>query len=199
MPHYDEIGEFSLDQVLARRLTTPGGAVAPTVAPELFGTVALENDRPEWGYLKGERRMQRVITVAAVAAQFSAAQLYIPSTSRTIAIVTSIRSCTVNTFNVARLVGISGGLGGWAGYATTSCDFRWGAQGSAVLCETTNNVAQPSNNGAITQLTAAGQVEENPIVIAPNTALGIYAATVNQLITLAVSWYERPAQPGELL
>lgn len=48
------IGDTTLGDILSKRLVTPGGAVAPGVAPELFPNITLENDRPEWLFLSGQ-------------------------------------------------------------------------------------------------------------------------------------------------
>lgn len=188
-----------MSQVLQRRLNMLGAAPAPALMPEVAPCLTLEDDRPEWGWLKGERRMQRLVSINAVAGQFGAAQLYIPSTTRVIAVVNHIRVFNANIVNITRLQGIAGGIAGWAAVATTSVDFRWGAQGSACLLETVNNAAQPAGNGIIGRFNALGMTLNQPIVIAPGTALGIYADVVNQIVLFEIGWYERPALPGELV
>lgn len=197
---FNEIAEQGqLSQVLQRRLNMLGAAPAPALMPEIAPTLNLENDRAEWGWLKGERRMQRLVSINAVAAQFGAAQLYIPSTTRVLAVVNHIRVFNANVLNITRLQGIAGGIAGWAAIATTSVDFRWGAQGSSCLLETVTNAVQPAGNGIIGRLNATGMTLNQPIVIAPGTALGIYADVANQIVQFEIGWYERPALPGELV
>lgn len=198
MANYDEIGEYGLNQVLTKRLTTPGGSVAPTVAPELFPNLVLENDRPEWGWLKGERTAACFLTRAAVAGQFGAAQLYLPSTAQTIAVVTSIKSANSNEINLARLVGIGGGLAGWSALTPGTTDFRWPATQTQVLVETTANAVQPSQHATLGRLNATNTGHYGNIVIAPGTALGFVTNAVNLALWVIVTWYERPVQPGEL-
>lgn len=198
MANFDSIGEFGLGQVLSRRLTTPGGAVAPTVAPELFPVLTLENDRPEWGQLKGEIICSKYDSAAAVAAQYGQFQLYLPSNVSTIAVVTSIKSHNANFLSVARGVGIGGGVAGWAGRTTANRDFRMSGQNTAVILERRSDAVLPSVFPGITMLGAAGDTYDEPIVITPGTSLIVYAQTVNQEVRITFNWRERAAQPGEI-
>jgi len=199
--NFDNIGEFNLDQVLARRLTTPGGAVAPTVAPELFPGVTLENDRPEWGYLKGEMLVSNRVTRAAVAGQFSMIQLYLPSTARTIAVVKRVTNWTSVGLALSRGVGISAGLGGWvaANPSSTARDFRFQANRCSAIIETNANVAGPTTFGRFTRMFGVGILTyDQPIVITPGTALIFQTDLVNEALDVCIDWTERGAQPGEL-
>lgn len=198
MSAFDAIGETGLNEVLARRLTTPGGSSAPAVAPEIFPVMSLEVDRPEWGRLKGELYASRFCFLAAVAAQYGAFQIYLPTNARTIAVLTRVTLNNTNVVNIGRLVGISGGLGGWAGVTTCTRDTGWNGNGTACLLESISNVAQPANFSAMAQLVNAGQSYTDPIIIRPGGAIGIYQNAVNLTTSVNISWYERPAQPGEI-
>lgn len=198
MSQFNAIGEYGLNDVLTKRLTTPGGSNAPSVAPEIFPVLALESDRPEWSWLKGEILAARYGTVAAVAGQFSAMQYYLPTNARTVAVVKNIRTHNNTAIVIARLVGISGGLAGWTGRTTATCDTRAGGQNTAVICEDIQNIASPSQFPTMTILNATNQEYEQPIVIAPGGSLGIIGAAVNTALQVSITWYERPAQPGEL-
>jgi len=197
--NFDGIGEYGLNELLARRLTTPGGSVSGTVAPELFPVLTLENDRPEWSYLKSEGLYGRSIGVSAVAGQFSMAQIYLPTTARSLVVITGIQNWAANNISIARLVGISGGLGGWAARVTCARDTRRNGNGSAATLETNANVAQPTNFGDFATLFGANARYTAPIVIAPGGAIGIFPTVVNSALTASIEWYERPAQPGELV
>ena len=196
MAHFDEIGEYGLSQVLAKRLTTPGGSVAPTVAPELFPALTLENDRPEWSFLKGENLCSRYCTVAALAGNYSMVQLYLPTTARTVAVITAVDANSAG-IQVGRLVGISGGLGGWAARTTANRDTRNTGSGSSCILETNQNVALPNNFGTLFYQ-AAARTWTQPIVLAPGGAIGFWIAALNTAIDFNLAWYERTAQPGEL-
>lgn len=202
MANFDNIGEFNLDQVLARRLTTPGGAVAPTVAPELFSNLTLENDRPEWGYLKGEMLCSNRVTRAALAGNYTMAQFYLPSTARTIAVVKRVTNWNNVALALGRGVGISAGLGGWvaATVPSTARDFRFQPNRCSAIIETNQNVAVPSTHGRFTRMFGVGILTyDQPIIVTPGTSLIFYTDLVNEAIDVCIDWTERGAQPGELV
>jgi hypothetical protein len=196
---FNEINEGGLNQILTRRLGMQGGASAPGVAPEVFPVLTLENDRPEWGYLKGERTCGKYDAVNAVAGQFSIAQLYLPSTSNEVAVITNIQRHTGADFSIARLVGIGGGLGGFAARTTATRDFRWNGERTSLILERTNNVALPTRFPDLFGFTAVQTSFTEPIVITPGTGLGLFGIAVNTTIVFSVQWRERPANPGELV
>lgn len=199
MAHYDEIGEYGLNQVLARRLTTPGGAVAPTVAPELFPTLVLENDRPEWSYPKGELRAGARVTLGASGGNYNALQLYLPSTARSICIVTDVfGNSGTGGANVQRAQGIGAGVAGWIANVTQPADFRWPLQTQTILERYTGALAA-LGNGTIDRISSAGNNIKQPIIVAPGTALLLVTDIVNSALDITVRWYERTAQPGELI
>jgi len=199
-PHYDQIGEYGLGQLLAKRLTTPGGAVAPTVAPELFPVLALENDRPEWSYLKGEQLRARAVDVAAVAGQYSMLQLYIPSNSPTIGVIEEISARAAVSLNVVHLVGIGGGTVGWSAITSGTRDTRTpNTQGDSMILETRQNAALPSFHAVLAQINTASQGSyRHPIIVSPGQAVCIYAIAQNVAVSLNLTFRSRPAQPGEL-
>jgi len=199
MAHFDEIGEYALDQVLTRRLTTPGGSVAPTVAPELFGTLVLENDRPEWGYLKGERYCARSFFKAAVAAQYNMFQFYLPTTAKELVVIELIQNRTAQSDQVARMVGIGGGLGGWAAVATATRDTRYNGDRTSLIVESNNNVALPTRFQTMWQFSSTATPMDAPIIIAPGGCLCISSNGLNTDLSVNVAWRERGAQPGELV
>jgi len=196
---FNGIGEGGLNNVLSNRLTVYGQAPAPSVEPALFAGLTLENDRPEWGHLKGERLYARQLSKGAVAAEYGMIQLYIPTTSRAIAVITHIESATANLLGIARLVGISGGLGGWAAYSTCNRDTRENGNGGAVIIESNGNAAFPTNYGRYAQLVQAGQAFTAPIVLHPGGAIAVFSEVLNQTLNANVVYYERQAEAGELV
>lgn len=199
MAHFDEIGEYGLNQVLAKRLTTPGGSVAPTVAPELFPILALENDRPEWGYVKGELRAGARISLAASAGNYNALQLYLPSTANSICVVTDIfGNSGTGGSNVERAQGIGAGVAGWVANVTQPADFRWPPR-TQVILERYTGAGIPLGNGTIDRISASANKITTPFVIAPGTSLLMRTDIVNSILDITLRWYERTAQPGELV
>lgn len=175
------------------------GSAAPAVAPEIFPTMALEVDRPEWGRLKGERLCSKYQLQGAVGGQFTALQLYLPTTSQEVAVVTEIKNANATVIHIARMVGIGGGVAGWTGRTTATRDFRWGGQATSCILESGNFAALPARFPDIGAIRFDGDTFREPIVITPGTSLCIYAPTVNQAALLSIHWYERPGQPGELV
>lgn len=199
MANYDEIGEYALDQVLTKRLTTPGGSVAPTVAPELFPNLVLENDRPEWGYLKGERLCARRFTKLAVAAEFNAIQFYLPANAKEIAVIESIQARDANTFTVCRLVGIGGGLGGWVAQTVAVRDTRYNGERTSVIVEAVDNAVIPGSFPDLWTSYGAGSEMTGPLIISPGQAFAAISSAVNTILSFNITWRERGAQPGELV
>lgn len=194
---YNGVNEGGLNALLARRLQVQSGAPAPACAPEIFPNLTLENDRPEWSYLKGEVLCQRHVAANAVAGQYSAIQLYLPATANALVVVTSIVHRALGTLTFGRAQGIGAGLGGWGAYNTATRDFRWPANRTQGIMEITANVAIPSLNFALGILPGGESLLE-PIVIVPNTSLCLYTQAVATGLSLDIAWYERPALPGEL-
>lgn len=196
---FNEISDRGqLTQILQRRLNMLGSAPAPALMPEIAPCLTLENDRAEWGWLKGELRRARLTTVAATVGQFGMVQCYIPTNRRNIAVITDIQSHNTNTLNVARTF-IGGGIVGWAGLTTAGLDFRDPSSGGAVLFEQTTNALQPSVNVVLARCNATSPRMQQPIILAPSgQSLVIYNITANQECAVTISWYEREAFPGEL-
>jgi hypothetical protein len=74
---------------LIRRLHgMKGGAPAPQVSPEISHMIVLENDRPEFGVLKGEYRYATAVSIAAGGAgTFAQIQLTLPAASGVISVI----------------------------------------------------------------------------------------------------------------
>jgi len=200
--HFDQIGETGLDQVLAKRLTTPGGAVAPTVAPELFPVLTLENDRPEWGYLKGEFRYFRALTPTAPAAS-SHVILRNPANSSLIAVLERVTGSTT-----AGALGISmAPIGNFATGAASATgvprDGRYSAFAGGVFTRTSQLVVFSADAALAAVAEGFRTVSttldfSDPIILTPGFDLAIYGRTAAASILVNLMWSERRAQPSEL-
>lgn len=198
---FNEIAEQGqLSQLLQRRLNMLGAAPAPALMPEIAPCLTLENDRPEWGWLKGENLKSRAIDVAAVVGQHSMCQLYIPSTTRAIAVIESIEARAAVSFNVAHAVGIGGGTTGWTPITAISRDTRnLNRQGDLAILETRQNAALPTFHGVIAQINTGGSRDlREPIVVSPGEAIVIYTISTNVALSINLHWRSRAALPGEL-
>lgn len=196
---FNEINERGqLTQLLQRRLNMLGAAPAPSLMPEIAPTLTLEHDRPEWGWYKGELRRTRFVERGPVVGQFNTFQFYIPTDRRNIAVVTSITSGQASPIRVGRSF-IGGGLVGYVAESSTGRDFRDRSTGGAVLCERTNNIAQPAGVETFTLLSGVGATFREPIILAPSgVSLFVFNDFANNQIVFDISWYEREALPGEL-
>lgn len=197
---HNAVAEFELNQLLARRLTTPGPAPSPGVEPALFPGITLENDRPEWGFLKSERLAAFSGSVTAVAGNNSAFGIFNPTGSRVIA--------TVERYQVN--VGASSVMGALTQQALALApgtpgvrDGRWNPQGGSarpVLTAQSGTQVLAVADPILLRLPASETtLVESPIIIPPGWGFVVWCFTVNVNINaFYIHWRERTAQPGEL-
>jgi hypothetical protein len=74
----NEIQTGRWNAILHKLLSMKEGAPSPTLATDVFPTVVLESERPEWSYLAGERLCFGRWSDAAVAGNYSAVGLRNP-------------------------------------------------------------------------------------------------------------------------
>lgn len=202
------IGETGLNQVLAKRLTTPGASVAPGVAPELFPGLTLENDRPEWGYLKGERLIGTEGTLqAAVLGQRSAFRFVNPLRSNVLVVFEHIESYLGTLDNI--VFAIAEDVTPLATeLATASFDARFRDNPAvgvhAQVQVTVGSWLIPPINAvslfrAIQVAAGVRYTLTKPIILRPGTLLEVAPSNDNVAIACSAIWRERRAQPGELV
>lgn len=196
--NYNQAAEFGLQQLITRRLTTPGGLPAPTVAPEMFPVISLENDRPEWGFLKGERHMTGFYQGGPTVGNFEGVELRNPAGSGVIVVVNRIVTIAAADTRYYRAAApIAGLLGG-----TAPMDLRDPMPGANINgIATIAGAAAPGlpPGGLMRRVEQGGYVEHRENwVLPPNTALQVYVGATNLLLTCWFNWTERGAQPGEL-
>jgi len=197
---FNQLGEYGLNQLIARRLTTPGPAPSPTVEPAIFPSLVLESDRPEWGWNKGERLCASVGGVTAVAGQYSVFGFSNPAGSNVIATVTSCAILPGATSVVAKITQSALAVApGTAGVRDT----RWnisGFTGSPVCSPLAGATLVLAPNASMLYLPASVYTQR-PIefVVTPGWQFILVGLTVNVGFTAAdLQWRERTAQPGEL-
>jgi len=202
MANFDQIGETGLDQVLAKRLVTPGGAVSPTVAPELFPGITLESDRPEWGFLKGEIPYGRGIGTAVPAGN-QLVSLRNAAGSRMLVVVQNIQASVAAGLIALYLVPV-GNLA--AGASQGGCPPRDGrlsliSGGIHTRLSVSNVFSADTGVPAFAEtLRSSGTTlsTEVPFIIPPGCELGIVARTAANALQVAIAFTERPGNPGEL-
>lgn len=203
MSQFQAIGETGLNEVLAKRLTTPGGAIAPAVAPEFFPVITLESERPEWGHLKGELLFSRAITPAVPVAS-SHVILRNPATSRTMAVAQRISALTTAGVLSVSLAPIGTFGTGVATAGGIPRDGRDTAFAGGIYTRTSQlqvfslDAALSAVAEGFRSLTTTMDLVE-PWIITPGMDLVIYGRTATAALLVNLFWRERAMQPGELV
>lgn len=200
MTTFNQLGEFGLNQLLARRLTTPGPAPSPTLEPALFPCVVLESERPEWAYLKGERLGAGRSAQGAVAAQFSCFAILNPTGSN---MVVTVKRTAITTGASSALVKITAQQLAGAPVTAAPRDSRWSlgtSLGRPVATLSAGTVAGAAPEAPIAWCNSNASLELlEPIVLTPGWSLRIEQATANIALNNGeFQWSERTAQPGEI-
>lgn len=196
---FNEILEGGLNQLLTRRLGMKLGSPAPAVAPEVFPSMNLESDRPEWGFIKGEQLMGYGELIAAgTAADYGQCWLINPVGSGTLITITRISATTAGNharIRTARSVDAGAAVGslrtnGWM-------DTRWA--GSGVLLLRRVAITLPVLTYREVGMATNQMAFEKPIVLGPGTTCHFYGETPATAFSFDVQWMERVALPGELV
>jgi hypothetical protein len=196
MATFNEIDEGGLNAILVRRLGMKTGTPAPTIAPEIMPMLALENDRPEWGFPKGEMACSGVFTTGIVAGQYAIVNIVNPLTSGVLAVIDHISNLTGEDFNVCRI-----SFGTQVMTATVYagvCDLRFRFRTMGVQTAVDNR-ATVANQGLFDTLVGTQHVFSGSIVLPPSSCVQLQSVNVGVAISANVRWYERPVQGGELV
>lgn len=196
MAVFNEIDEGGLNAILTTRLGMPGGAPAPSLAPEIMPQLVLENDRPEWGWAKGEMRCAGFFEVAPSAGNFSFVQFYNPPSSNSIITIDYIENivpadCVVQRSASSVLTAGSTVYGG-------VCDLRFRFRTMQLQTTTATAAVAPANQGVFSFLNQTLHPFMGAIVLKPDSLLIIRTDLANTNVAVNVRWYERVAQQGEL-
>jgi len=87
MAVYNEIQTGQLSIILAKRLGMKEGTPAPSLQPEIHAALVLENDRPEWKVLAGERLVAGGGAAVASAGTRSKFRIFNPLGSNTLIVI----------------------------------------------------------------------------------------------------------------
>jgi hypothetical protein len=194
----NQIGTGVFDSLVGRLLNMgqqQGGIIA-AVSPELSATLVLENDRPEWCFLKNERCCAGMADVAANAGQVSRVRFRNPTNSGCLAVVEAIGlSFFVATLNYAAIyIGSNAADLGTAENKNVQRDTRTGSQKGACILSS-DNTGVGANNGVQFELvsTSIGNITFTalPVVLAPGGTLDINCGIPNVETVFAFRWRER--------
>lgn len=194
-----EIGVGRYGDMLRRFLGMRGTDLTPgrDLLPDLNAAFVLENDRPEWAFLKGERRYVGSHSVTSAVAQFAEFLVLNPIDSGVISVVTAITA-----------IGITGTLRaemrveGLARF-TSAGNVRASDQRSDPgIATTLNGISVAPLDGLIIQR-ARGPVDvmvrfaDVIMLLPPGTAFKIVDSTTNTNVFVNIVGYERPLEAYE--
>jgi hypothetical protein len=203
-----EIAGGRWDELLRRLFPVKGRAIAPSIAPELIGTVAVQPDAPENGLLRNERLYAQSLYQVAVAGQTQKVLLRNPAASEGLIIVEGIWWTTnVLTDLQLRLQPLPSPPVDLAlPVAAVTRDTRQarGVATSAVpgFGITSFETSVAAGVGSIIWRGRSTGIPVSPgilpIVLAPDTALLVWSSTAAVELGGALFWRERAAEPSEL-
>lgn len=192
-----QVGRYSL--LLHKLLEMVEGAPVPVLAPELLATMALEVDRPEWGFLKQEHLAGGQATRTPGAGE--KAQVTLTNTSATgIVVVTliTIRGPSAAAFSAElRQAQTAGGSAGTTMYRdqriSTVVDLTMASLQHNTVAAATGIILQRLRMPADTTVRIPGAW-----VLGQGHNIGAVAASINEQITVGFEWYERAVERSEL-
>jgi len=193
-------GGEGVNLILTKRFRIQGAA-APYMASELFPNITLENDRPEWAFLAGDRLCSGDGTDGAVAAQTSNVFVLNPAGSNALVVVSRIITISFATQSLDIRIGINNSA--LSGARKPFRDMRFGQPAG-----TAGSIAQV---GIHTSATVIGRIilalrvlDDERImlpgawILTPGSFLAVSSGDVNNRVDANFEWMERAAQPGEL-
>lgn len=196
-------------QHLTRKFGIVGGSPSPQLTPEIAPTVTLESG-PEAHILQSEYLASGFMQVAAVAAKRSACALFNPAGSNVVLVVTQMSVGCGTTTTVA-----AGIMKNAVAYPTSPAAGGVTFRDTRVPVDPAGSTATkppvgqlrsdnepptlPASNLFQRAFLANTQVTYNePVVLAPGWAVGMYIATVNLAGNFEFSWHEIPLAQGEV-
>jgi hypothetical protein len=188
-------GDFSLSESVGKRLLTPGGAVAPGVAPELMPVIVLENDRPENMLLSYQRMFGRSGSIAAGGLGTRTSVRLCnnrPDTLVTVEFMTAQGAYDISTER-----GALGALPFGTQVLGQPRDTRMGVTPNSTAILITDNTLSGLTTNFIHR-GVANSYFETPIVLSPGDILVLQqAADVTALTNWSLQWRERRLNPSE--
>jgi len=205
MSTLNAVGDFRLDQVVAKTLMTPGGSSSPGVAPEIFPCIVLENDRPEYHYLYGAMLYGRGTSVAAGGAGTRSSVTLVNQSQETLAVIERVQ---LTVASGAATIRLSTGFTGFLPFGTVlrgvARDTRSRATSGTVpqnsqLAFVTDNTLGAGGSSTLWFSALTLDLRE-PFVLGPGGALVLQPSADNVAIDfVSVLWRERRLNPSERL
>lgn len=194
-----EIGVGRYGDMLRRFLGMRGTSLTPgrDLLPDLNAAFVLENDRPEWSFLKGERRFVGAHAIDAALLEFAELIIINPINSGVVSVITSISLVS------ARLT-LRGQVrvGGLARFATTGVMRPSDQRVEGGIATSLNGLSVAPLDGVIVSETRA-PVDTTTIfpglvmVVPPNSFFKIVDSTANAFLIVSIIGYERALEAYE--
>lgn len=180
-------------QLLMRRLNMTGDAPAPALMPEVGPVLTLENDRPEWGALRGESRWGRRQNCPASLGNFSLLSIFNPPGSGLI--------CTIEQYQADAAVIVA--CGNASSIVSLGTIVTSGGGIKRDTRQTGFGLTWYSSTNPISPLSptwqlAANTINQAPFIIAPGGVFLMHPTATNTGMNACILWRQRPALPGEL-
>ena len=202
MPLLNEILSSRFNRLLQAFLPLDEQEGAPTLTPEIAATLVLENDRPEWSHVKGERL--RIASHSFLAAALQQATVWLHNTSvNQLVVVERIIIANSATDTVQIQLGANVTL--QANVAVPAPrDLRFGLLTLGAGVCTADSIAGASvvSGAAAFQtrvLANTPYVYDIPFILAPGSQMFVNNITAATTLSVTYVWRERIAQPSELV
>lgn len=170
--------------------------VASDLSPETSAVLVLENERPEWDFLAGVRRVATGRLQPATALVISNQRFNNPAGSGVLVTVEALMIATTVTGQVS--IGTISGAADLANSVNLALlDTRFAvARQSSLTSSRDNAAAHASNAGIWTNMCIANQPVEIPTralpILAPGTGFEITTVDINNGLVVGIAARERP-------
>jgi hypothetical protein len=190
-----QVGRYN--GVLHKLLDMKEGAPAPTLATDIFPTIQLEGNRPEWDFLAGIRRCMRYSIDAAVAGQYSHIGLYNPAGSDALVILDRVvfDGAANTTFTGRLATGIT-----WDTLVSgTMIDSRWASGATTAKVGIYTNATPLDGSGHYFRVLANYSLvlDNLGIILHPGYSWYTRGGSVNLGANCTFFWRERHLSPSE--
>lgn len=197
-----QVGRYSA--MLHKLLQMKEGAPSPTLATDIFPTISLEVDRPEWKFLGGEMICSGWGAKAAAAGEYGNVVLENPTGSGALVVLERIGISIATAGQVEAFPLYSSAVSALAAVSTRfAADLRW-ANPSGSFFKTSVAMIRQGNLSPISggfayfyPLANTTSLFDLGFVLSPGTAVSIRAATVNIAMRVWFRWRERVLEQSE--
>lgn len=195
----NNINTGAFDSLVGRLLNIEQqqGGICPVVSAEITPVLVLENDRPEWCYLKNERCMAAGTKQGAAGAAISAVRLRNPLASGMLVVIETATFSTSGNAEVLFTIGsINTDRAALPG--NQSRDTRSQVSGVAVVSRDNAAVAGTGIFDVFITANTPFVAQFNPTILKPGTFFEIATVTVNVDLCAVLGWRERELRNYEL-